>query len=448
MTMPMRVRGNWRYVAVLSAACLGVGGTLTSAGPAVAGGSPASRTGSAWAAVSPGNFFAALTSRQGMLDGVFCTSASNCWAVGSARHHTFDQDQALHWTGQKWVPVATPKLSGSGSELSAVRCLTASNCWAVGEYTRKGAQLDQILHWTGKKWLAVPTPTPGGTLAGDENMLSDVSCVSASNCWAAGTYGNTIETSHSETVLALNQALHWNGRKWSLVATPQPGGIARNDASALISVRCAAAQDCWAAGTYGKLRAINIGKSTLSSEMLHWNGKAWRKVTVPSPGGTGKGSFTQLSGLSCTSLTNCWAVGEACRFGTTSQRFLNLALHWNGKRWFRIGTPNPAGAKANSVNSLSAVTCLTAGNCWAVGTLEGMSLHAFELIQILHWNGTNWSQVTAPHPAGAKKGDTQSLSSVRCVTSTNCWAVGLGQQESNPAHDVIVHWNGRRWSVA
>lgn len=452
--MGPRFRGSGRNVAVLLAACLGAAGALGGTAPALASQSSASQSSasqsstaraSGWPAISAGTFFAAVTSAQGRLNGVFCTSASNCWAVGATRHQLFDRDQALHWNGRTWTQVATPKL-GADSELTAVRCLTASNCWAVGEYMKAGAQLDQILHWTGRKWLAVPTPTPGGTLPGDENLLSDVSCVSAGNCWAAGTYGNTIQTPNKETQLALNQALHWNGRKWSLTATPQPGGTARNDVSSLNAVRCTSAQDCWAGGTYGKLRRIN--KSTLTSELLHWNGKAWIKVIVPSPGGTVNGSFTQLNGLSCTSPSNCWAVGEAGRFGKNTERFLNLALHWNGKRWFRIGTPNPAGVKADSLNSLASVTCLSADNCWTLGTLQGVRLHAFELIEILHWNGTRWIQVTAPHPAGTKSGDSQFLSSVRCVTSTNCWAVGLSQQDSNLAKDVIVHWNGSRWSIS
>lgn len=457
--MTRQIRKSWRNALMLVAACGAAAGTLTAAAPASAARTSPARGGAArsasnfsaaiaglWPARRPARGGLASSAVKGALDGVFCVSASDCWAVGSARPKAIITDQILHWTGQKWSRVAAPAPGGNDSELRAVRCLTAVNCWAVGSYSKKGVLFDQILHWTGKRWSQVDAPTPGGTLLGDINQLNDVSCVSARNCWAVGSYGNDIEKGNRESTLAFNQALHWDGMKWSLIKTPQPGGMARNDGSALNGVRCASPRDCWAAGTYGHLRRVTTG--TLKSEMLHWNGLAWAKVTVPSPGGTANGSFTQLNALSCTSATNCWATGEAGRFGTMTLRFLNLALHWNGKKWLKVGTPNPAGVKAGSLNSLTGVTCLTDRDCWAVGILQALNQHAFELIQILHWNGVAWSQVKAPHPAGAAKDDSQSLNSVRCVTSTNCWAVGLAQQQTSTSRDAIVHWNGKRWSVS
>src|ERR1700722_12445217 len=38
---------------------------------------------------------------------------------------------------------------GDSSELDGVFCLTAANCWAVGYFVHGGALLDLVLHWTG-----------------------------------------------------------------------------------------------------------------------------------------------------------------------------------------------------------------------------------------------------------------------------------------------------------
>ena len=55
------------------------------------------------------------------------------------------------------------------------------------------------MHWNGKKWSLVPTPPPGGTLSGDQNELYDVVCPSASSCWAGGEYGTGAPS--DETIL-------------------------------------------------------------------------------------------------------------------------------------------------------------------------------------------------------------------------------------------------------
>jgi hypothetical protein len=145
---------------------------------------------------------------------------------------------------------AVPSLSelvpepGSSSVLAGVFCTSASNCWAVGYY-RKGSGSAQVtlnlaLHWNGQKWSRVSTPDPGGTAGGDGSDLTGVRCTSRKNCWAAGAYG--------AAGTAFGQALHWNGRRWSKVATPNPGGTPGSDLRVLVSVTCTVAANCWALG--------------------------------------------------------------------------------------------------------------------------------------------------------------------------------------------------------
>ncbi len=43
----------------------------------------------------------------GQLEGVFCTAAANCWAVGSRDSNQATLNQILHWTGKKWFRAAT-----------------------------------------------------------------------------------------------------------------------------------------------------------------------------------------------------------------------------------------------------------------------------------------------------------------------------------------------------
>ncbi len=72
-------------------------------------------------------------------------------------------------------------------------------------------------------------------------------------------------------VTAWRSALHWNGRRWSRVRTPNPEGTGLNDENVIDGIRCASASDCWAVGTYG----TDAGGGVLVNEVLHWNGTKW-----------------------------------------------------------------------------------------------------------------------------------------------------------------------------
>ncbi|HXS66291.1 MAG TPA: hypothetical protein VN767_25835 [Streptosporangiaceae bacterium] len=422
-----------QFAAALGAALIATS-ALTSAGPAQAT-SPSSL---------PLARPALVAGRSGELVGVYCTSATNCWAVGDHSTKLARLNQVLRWTGKQWFKVVVPEPGGTGkdaqNELSAVRCTSTSNCWAVGLYVKNGAELDQILHWTGKKWFVVPAPTPAGTLKGDLNQLIDVACISAASCWAVGDYGTDDSTVSGEIIK--NQALRWNGKTWSLISTPDPAPAKKNHVNLLTSVRCASPANCWAVGTSGAAGK----KFILSNEMLHWTGKKWNQVIVPNPAGTAKGSFNELTGLSCTSAKNCLASGVAAHLVAKGKE-LNVILRWNGTKWVKDQVPNPDGTKSGSVNQLNGVTCASARDCWAVGSVGGVLTEGARN-QALHWTGTKWKVVPTPNPAGTGQQDSNRLNSIRCTSPGNCWAVGVLQHNNGANQDEALHWNGASWHAS
>jgi hypothetical protein len=370
------------------------------------------------------------------LFGVFCNSPADCWAVGEISTKNVTVNQVLHWTGKKWFPVAVPNQAGThkgaSNELFAVRCTSKVNCWAAGDSQRRSdAILDQLLHFNGSKWSLVSAPAPGGTAAGDINNLNDVACTSAISCWAVGDYG--IQGMSVNPEVLFNQTLHWDGKKWTFVKPPNPAGNSTGDANALDSVRCTAPTDCWAGGTAGTLTK----SFKLRNQMLHWTGKKWAKVTVPSPVTKGKAFINGINTLACTATANCWAVGVAAKFlGKGFEH--NEALHWTGKRWTLVKTPNPGGS---GISELFGVTCTAPGNCWAVGTAGNQP----SLNQALHWNSKHWSVVHTPNGGGTGNDDTNTLDSVRCTSASNCWSVGDANVGNNVIVNQILHWNGSKW---
>jgi hypothetical protein len=364
------------------------------------------------------------------LGGVTCTSATSCWAVGDYVRVSTDFDQVLRWNGRRWTLVPAPGRGNYGTALQGVTCAAPASCWAVGELaSRDGYEHNQVVHWNGRRWAPVSVPDPGGRTATTLNQLYGVSCAAPASCWAVGSsarYGSGPQ---------LNQVLHWNGRKWSAVSVPEPGGTTSTSLSALYGVSCAAPASCWAVGT-----SARGGSAPQLNQALHWNGRKWSRVFVPSPSG-----FSEFFGVSCPSPGSCWAVGSYLIYVGGQLTALNQALHWNGRRWSLAATPDQDGTGQGSGNQLIDVSCTSPASCWAVGSSGNVfgRIAGIELNQALHWNGRKWSLVATPDPGGTSLPSTNVLLGVGCASAASCWAVGGEGPFSNEA----LHWNGRRWSA-
>ena len=235
-----------------------------------------------------------------VLNGVSCTLASACTAVGDYFNGTATVTLAERWNGTTWSIQTTPNpAGGSGSILNGVSCTSASACTAVGN-SSNGTLAEG---WDGATWSIQAPPNPAGA---SDIFLQGVSCTSASACTAFGEDGNgTTDVTLAE---------RWNGATWSIQHTPNPAAA---PGSILVNaVSCASASACTAVGTYS-----NGTMNVMLAE--RWNGTRWSIQHTPNPAG---GSDSTLYGVSCASATACTAVGGSFN-GTTG---VTLAERWNG----------------------------------------------------------------------------------------------------------------------
>jgi hypothetical protein len=191
------------------------------------------------------------------LNAVTCATASECFAVGSAGPNQQDPnflpvtpaavgDQAVidMWNGSSWsiVPSYQPP-SPEGSYLGGVTCVDADQCWASGSTTTStdGTPLNALMEeWNGSSWTPVGVPNQPGA---DGSFLSDVSCISASQCWAAGSYG-PYGSSGNGGFSPNSYIESWNGTAWSIEPSPDVTAL-----SLLIDITCLKGDSCWAVGT-------------------------------------------------------------------------------------------------------------------------------------------------------------------------------------------------------
>jgi hypothetical protein len=199
-------------------------------------------------------------------------------------------------------------------------------------------------------------------------VLYDVSCASF-DCWAVGTgHGNVftpaMDTSSSYVVLHLVKGT------WVKVPSPVQPVWAMEDT---VHITCPATDSCWIAGTRYDPRTFNpqAGLAGQLNDLLHWNGKRWASVPVPSPGGdviTDVGGLKVLPAsarldLTCASVNDCWAVGAYTRV-TSPPLVRGQVLHWNGRTWSVLAAPKPAGAVDAG---LVGVSCPKGRGCAVVG---------------------------------------------------------------------------------
>src|SRR5581483_11053275 len=153
---------------------------------------------------------------------------------------------------------------------------------------------------------------------------------------------------------------------------------------------------------------------------------------VPTP--TVTRSFLNATALIADS--DIWAVGFTSPFNGPDA---TLAEHFNGTSWTVVATPNPAGTVGSQ---LSGVAAVSSNNVYAVGESATITQFGNTVLEPLieHFDGTRWSVVQAPlPPAGG------ALVSVTADSANDIWAVGhLGNGRGG---NLIEHFDGTSWSI-
>src|SRR4029077_3734066 len=84
-----------------------------------------------------------------------------------------------------------------------------------------------------------------------------------------------------------------------------------------------------------------------------------------------------LSSVTCVSASACWAVGYSSN-GSVEQ---TLIERWDGSSWAIVPSPDTSATKTNF---LSGVTCVSTSDCWAVG---GASTSSADQTLVERWDG-------------------------------------------------------------
>jgi len=379
------------------------------------------------------------------INSISCASPGNCSAVGSYVDDAGNrQGLLLTEKAGRWglgVEAVLPANASSDPQvdLQSISCASAGNCTAVGRYLRtdsiyndgSGGLSGLLLTQKAGNWAAgVEAVLPANASSSPWVFLGSVSCASAGNCTAVGTYqrDQSIYTGSCcgySGLLLTEKAGQWAPGVDATLSWEE-GTQTSYSYAALNSVSCAPDGGCSAVGHY----TYTIGGGRDSSEagvavLLTKKRGTWERVDPVMPP-NGPGEAATLTSVSCVSGGNCSATG-----------LYNLGIDQGGGpggvlltekagAWKRgVMAEPPKGATdpywANYVG-LTGISCSGPGDCVAIG--EYYDKHERQHLTMLTETAGKWRRgVKAALPRGAIRQGAV-LSAVSCASPGNCTAVG------------------------
>ncbi|MFL5830956.1 MAG: hypothetical protein ACJ76X_13660, partial [Solirubrobacteraceae bacterium] len=376
----------------------------------------------AWATgVEPTLPVNAQTNPDVHLAAVSCASQGNCTAVGFYTDNSGEtQGLMLSETSGVWGAGVEANLPGDAStspnvDLISVSCASAGNCTAVGGYDDStGNPEGLLLTETPGVWAAgVETVLPLDVSTSNPNVdLTSVSCGSAGNCSAVGSYADTSD--NTQALVVTQTAGVWAA---GLKATP-PANVGGNPNAEILFVSCASAGNCTAVGDYEDSSGHEQGL------LLQETAGSWATgVEATPPANAGSNPLSSFSSVSCPSAGNCTAVGN---YRDSSGKTQGEQLTESAGTWSTVvETTLPADASTgNPQVSLSSVFCAVAGTCAAVGSYVDGSGNQQGLL-LSEVAGVWAAGVKALLPSGAATTNQfVDPASVSCASAIHCAAVG------------------------
>jgi hypothetical protein len=361
-------------------------------------------------------------------------------AVGGVGAVGLTMPAAPAWGNAIQVP-GTAALSTNDASTVSVSCPSAGNCSAGGSYTDSSGNSQAFVadEVSGTWQNAIEVPgTAALNAAGGAGVFS-VSCPTAGNCAASGDYEPSAGDAQAFVADEVNGTWH--------NAIEVPGTAALNTGTAggaiAFSVSCPTAGNCTLGGSYTD--SSGHTQAFVADEV---NGTWHNAIEVPGTAALNTGNASVQS-VSCASAGNC-AVGgfyssvEGANGFTQSQAF--VADEVNGNWGNATQVPGTAALDTGGIASVGSVSCGSAGNCAASGSYtDSGGTQAFVANEA---NG-NWGKaIQVPGTAALNTGKFVTVNSVSCPSANNCAAGGYYIDSASNVHAFVTDEVNGSWDNA
>ena len=291
-----------------------------------------------------------------------------------------------HSAGTTWRQVRVPaSLEGAAEASVAIGASAYKNLWLFQPATSSRSPRAHVLRWNGSKWRrqAIPSWAVHLNLSGTYDIVPAV-------------FGPKSVWVFSMGVDAFTNPGHYvaryNGHRWTKLQLPAVPN----------QVSVVSEHDIWALGS----TIATKGKPS-TSILMHWNGKRWSTLAVPSAHVPKNATENVLNPVAL-GPANVWIQRDIER-GLAGAATLYL-LHWNGQRWSRV-------TLAAGISGVDYMTPDGHGGLWLAANGPKPSFTWY----LYHLNG-KWARYSVPAVKGTTVGDLISLNWIPGTRSV--WAAG------------------------
>jgi hypothetical protein len=408
--------------AAVSGLVLGTGaGPAAGAAPQHAGVRAAPGAAGTWGNAIEVPGLAALNVRGASVLSVSCGSVGNCSAAGTYTDSSSHiQGYVVSQSNGAWgTAIEVPGLAALNADgfagFPSVSCGSAGNCSAGGSYMDGFGKFQGfVVSQSNGVWgTAVEVPGLAALNTGGNAEITSVSCASAGNCSAVGTYQDPSNAFHNQGFVVSQTSGRWG------TAIEVPGLAALNTGGTvtLNNVSCASAGNCSAGGTYLEL-SNPVQGFVVSQSRGRW-GKA---IEVPGLGALNTGRQVSFDSVSCGAVGNCAADGSYVDSSGAHQGF--VVSQTSGVWGTAIEVPGLGALNADRDAEGISVSCASAGNCSAGGSYTDGS-DARQGFVVSQSNGVWGTAIEVPGLGALNTAGSAGIGSMSCASAGRCSAGGF-----------------------
>ena len=269
-------------------------------------------------------------------------------------------------------------------------------------------------------------PGVGEVNPGSSSSINSVTCLSAGNCVAIGSYlsSNGSQGFAIRQVDGVWQSLH-----------QFYGG--HGSSSSVSAISCVTVRDCTVVGgvTGRSPQTIEVFVASMTDGV--WG----EEFDIPGLNSANVGREAFGTELSCPSVGNCTVAGNYSVVAESHTRVF-VASQTNGTWGSFESIPNLNTANAGRISNVSSLVCVTARNC-TVGGFYGVNGEVFVATQ----SGGVWGGYESiPGLNAVNSGRRASVGSLVCVSVGNCTLGGLYSTTLDVTEVFVATQSGGVWS--